>query len=353
VASPAAAATQPQPDLRPSPAAPTTGRDGGPGPGREMDSEPPKYRREFLRSPHHAGLGLATLGAGFVLGASFPLALLVGPAAYLLGWIYLPDVGFFRRWVDRRRQMAEQASGLAEAAAFIQKRDDLLGRLSQSRRQRYHGLGTVCRDIEAASMEQSLTPEQPAQDPRLRKLDELMWTFLRMLTIEESLDRFLETEQRDDVPRLAKAGEEELAALTAEYEALKQKNLERDILETRQRLLASRVERMEVLRKRLSRIEQARANLRLVVAEEERLEEQIKLVRADAVARRNAENMTARIDATVEHLDQTNKWLAEMDEFKELVGDLPSAPVRIGYQPRVAAVGSAMPPKLPPTKIRF
>jgi hypothetical protein len=318
-----------------------------------MESEPPKYRNEFLRSPHHAGLGLATLGAGFVLGATYPLALLVAPAAYLLGWIYLPDVPLFRRWVDRRRQMAEQASGLAEAAAFIQKREELLARLSHSRRQRYHALAAVCRDIEAASAEQPMTPEQPGQDPRLRKLDELMWTFLRMLTIEESLDRFLETEQRDDVPRLTLAGEEELAGLTGEFEAMKQKGLDRDILETKQRLLSSRLERMQVLRKRLNRIEQARANLRLVVAEEERLEEQIKLVRADAVARKNAENMTARIDATVEHLDQTNKWLAEMDEFKDLAGDLPTAPVRIGYQPRVAGVASATPPKLPPAKIKF
>lgn len=317
-----------------------------------MESEPPKYRREFLRSPHHAGLGLATLGAGFVLGATYGLALLVAPAAYLLGWIYLPDLPLFRRWVDRRRALAEQASGLAEAAAFIQKRDELLSRLSQSRRQRYQALAGVCRDIEAASAEQSLTPEQPAQDPRLRKLDELMWTFLRMLTIEESLDRFLETEHRDDVPRLAREGEEELAGLSAEHEALKQKNPDRDVLAAKQRLLASRLERMEVLRKRLSRIDQAQANLRLVISEEERLEEQVKLVRADAVARKNAENLTARIDATVEHLDQTNQWLAEMDEFKDLVGDMPEAPVRIGYQPRVSAVGSAMPPKLPQTKLK-
>jgi hypothetical protein len=318
-----------------------------------MDAAPPKYRREFFRSPHHAGLGLVTLGTGFILSAAFPLALLVAPAAYALGWVYGPDLPWFRRWVDRRRASAEQAAGLAEAAAFLQRRDDILAKLGPSRRQRYHLLASVCRDIEAASAEQSLTPNEPAQDPRLRKLDELMWTFLRMLTIEEALDRFLETERRDDVPRLGKDGEGELAALTADLEALKRQKADPGIIESKQRLISSRLERLEVLRKRLQRIEQAQGNLRLVVSEQERLEQQIKLVRADAIARKSAETLTARIDATVEHLDQTNQWLAEMDEFQDLVGELPVTPVRVGYEPRVSAVGGAMPPKLPQEQLRM
>src|SRR5688572_11081496 len=169
-----------------------------------MDLQPPQYRREFFKSPHHAGLGLATLGAGFVLGATFPLALLVAPAAYLLGWVYLPDMPLFRRWVDKRRDGEKHTAGLAEAAEFLKKRDELLSRLSSSRRQHYQSLADVCRDIEAASADQPLSPDDPATDPRLRKLDELMWTFLRMLTIEESLDRFLEMERREDVPGLVR-----------------------------------------------------------------------------------------------------------------------------------------------------
>jgi hypothetical protein len=307
-----------------------------------MDSQPPKYRREFFKSPHHAGLGLATLGAGFVLGASYPLALLVAPAAYLLGWVYLPDMPVFRRWLEKRRDADKQKAALVEAADFLKKRDDLLSRLSISRRQRYQALASVCRDIETASADQSLAPGDPASDPRLRKLDELMWTFLRMLTIEESLDRFLEIERREDVPGLLREAEQEAADLSAEHDALKGAAGQADLLESKQRLLGSRLERLEVLRKRLQRIEQTQANFQLVVSEQERLEQQIKLIRADAIASKNAGALSARIDATVEHLDQTNRWLAEMDEFKDLVGDLPSAPVRLGYEAK-----STVPPRLP------
>ena len=117
------------------------------------------------------------------------------------------------------------------------------------------------------------------------------------------------------------------------------------VLEPKDRLLASRLERLNVLRKRAERIEQTQANMQLVIAEQERLEQQIKLIRADAIASKNTETLTARIDATVEHLDQTNKWLAEMDEFKDLVGEMPVTPVRLGYES--TAVG--VPPRLPNT----
>jgi hypothetical protein len=297
-----------------------------------MRYEQPSYRRLFWKSPHHAVTALATLGAGLILGADYPLALLLAPAAYALGWIYVPDFKIFRNWADRRRDAASMAASQAEVAQFVERREAVLDQLSLQGRAKYHSLSAVCRDIEAASAENSLTPETPADDPRLRKLDELMWSYLRMLAIEESLEKFLETERRDDVPGLLGEAELEVRNLTAEFDALKARGASVAALDGKERLLSSRLERLEVLRKRLQRIEQTRSNLALVESEQERLEEQIKFIRADAVASKNADTLTARIDSTVEHLHQTNKWLAEMDEFKDLVGNIPQAPMRVGYQ---------------------
>lgn len=303
-----------------------------------MDEQAPNYRGEFFSSPHHAALGVLTLGAGF-LSATL-LGLIIGGTLYALGWIYLPDVPFFRRWVDRRHEGAQREAELRKIAEFVQRRDALLDSLSASRRERYHRLAAVCRDIETASADNPLAAGNAANDPRLRKLDELMWTYLRLLGIEESLEQFLETERRDDLPGILKEAEAEAARLSAELEALKAKgNLTG--LETRQRYLGSRLERLEVLRKRHQRLQQAQENLALVVSEQDRLDQQIKLIRADAVATKNADALTARIDATVEHLDQTNKWLSELDEFKDLVADIPSTELRIGYS------ASAPPPLIP------
>jgi hypothetical protein len=294
-----------------------------------MDDQSPNYHLEFLKSPQHATLGLLTLGAGFMSGMLLPL--IAGATLYTLGWIYLPDLPFFRRWVDSRHDATKRSTELQKVAEFVRRREAIVASLSAERRARYARLAQVCRDIENASADNLLASPDPANDPRLRKLDELMWTYLRLLSIEETLERFLETERRENVPALLQDAESECTRLTTEIDGMKAQG-KSAMLETRQRYLSSRLERLDVLRKRNERTEQAESNRLLVVSEQERLDQQIKLIRADAVATKNAETLTARIDATVEHLDQTNKWLSEMDEFKDMVGDLPATEMRVGYQ---------------------
>jgi hypothetical protein len=307
-----------------------------------VDEQPPPYRKSFLKSPHHLVMGVLTLGLGFMSAELLPL--IAGATAYAIGWIYLPDLRFFRRWVDTRHNDAQRAAAVAQVTAFVQRRDALLATLNSNRRRRYETLAEVCRDIETASAENPMASADPATDPRLRKLDELMWTYLRLLGIEESLERFLETERREDLPQLVIEADEEVARLSADIDALKTKG-SATALDTKQRYLNSRLERLDVLRKRQQRIEQARDNLSLVVSEQERLDQQIKLIRADAVATKNADTLTARIDATVEHLDQTNKWISEMDEFKDLAGDMPATEYRVGYNSTVPPV--IEPPPVP------
>jgi hypothetical protein len=308
-----------------------------------MEEQAPNYTAEFLKSPHHAVLGVLTLGLGF-LSAQI-LGLIAGATLYTLGWIYLPGLPLFRRWVDRKKELERKSEEARRVADFIGKREALLRSLAGSRRERYTRLSFVCRDIEKASADNLLADANAASDPRLRKLDELMWTFLRLLGIEESLERYLETEQRENLPGVLKEAEAEVAKLKAELETLKKQGAPG--VDSRQRFLSSREERLEVLRRRQSRTEQAESNMALVRSEQERLEEQIKLIRADAVATKNAETLTARIDATVEHLDQTNKWLSELDEFKDLVGDMPSTQFRVGYE-SAPTMPSAAPAPSPP-----
>lgn len=297
----------------------------------------PNYRREFRKSPHHVWLALLTVGLGFISGHALPL--IAGATAYALGWIYLPDTRLFRNWVDRRREAAKRAAAQAQIDDFVRRRDELLAALTPSRRDRYGRLAEVCRDIERSSADTRTPFEDPATDPRLRKLDELMWTYLRLLTIEESLERFLEIERREELPRVVREGEEEAKRLAEEVNALQAKGPS-PALETKQRFFGSRVERLEVLRKRLERFSQAQENLALVKSEQDRLDQQIKLIRADAVATKNAETLTARIDASVEHLDQTNQWLSQLDEFKDVVGDMPATDLRVGFEPATQTFGT-------------
>ncbi len=303
-----------------------------------MENASVNYRREFLTSRLHLWIGFLTVGAGFV--SAEPLGLMAGAAAYALSWIYLPDLPFFRRRVDRQKEDEKLAAQLALTRDFVRRRDAQRMALTGSRQQRYQTLALVCQDIERATAETSGMSRDQALDTRLRKLEELMWTYLRLLTMEQSLEIFLETERKEDVPRLARENEAECMRLSGELEAMKKSGSPASA-DSKQRLLNSRRERQDVLQKRLQRAEQAQENLSLSVSEEERLEQQIKLIRADAVASKNADVLSARIDASVQHLEQTNKWLSEMSEFKDMVGDLPPADMRIGF-------GTTVQPETPP-----
>src|SRR5664279_6439298 len=164
------------------------------------------------------------------------LPLIAGATCYALGWIYMPDLPFFRRWVDRRRDAAKRAEEMQNVTAFVQRRDALIASLSPVRRECYTRLAAVCRDIETASSDNLLASADPSTDPRLRKLDELMWTYLRLLGIQESLEQFLETERSEDVPAILKDAEAEAARLNTEVEALKAKG-NTAVLDTKQRYL--------------------------------------------------------------------------------------------------------------------
>lgn len=292
-----------------------------------MTDQPPNYRRFFWKSRHHLWLALLSLGLGFATGE--PLGLLAGATLYAIGLVFMPDSRVFRRSVDKRLEAKRTAEEAAVLAAFRQQQAQLLSALSPVRRQRHEQLAGVCRDIEAASAEAQFTTGLDAQSG-LRKLDELMWTYLRMLSIEQSLDVYLETERKEDVPALVRSLEAETAALSADIERERSKTAPNSSEDPRERLVASHLERLAALRQRLTRIEQARANLTLVRSEQERLVEQVKLIRAEAVAAKNADALSARIDLSIAHLAATNQWLSELSEFKDLTQQIPDLPQRVG-----------------------
>jgi hypothetical protein len=269
---------------------------------------PESPRQAFFKSPHHAALALGTIGTGFATGQ--PLGLIAGAVAYVLGWLYLPDLGFFARWRERKAAEAIERERQAALGEFAIQRDALLGELTERRRARHEKFVQTCQQIAAA----------PAGfDPRSSKLEEMQWTYLRLLTIEQTLEIFLEGERRDGVPILLNEAQDEVAALEKEIA----RHPAGSGPPAREKLLESRRSRFEVLQQRAARIEEATANAQLSTAELERLEEQVKLIRADAVAAKNAGAMSERMDATFEHLAQTNRWLAEMDQFRDQLGELP------------------------------
>lgn len=286
------------------------------------------FFKQFIKSPYHAWLLGLTLGIGFLSANVVVMGICVG--LYVLGWVHLPDMAMYKNWVKANMDRIAAADDATKIQAFTIKRTALIQQLSNDRLKRYRELSAVCEDIVSATKDSS---QIDGTDPRLRKLDELMWTFLRLLVMEGTLENFIDTESSEGLPVEIKSCKGEVEALTAQVAAQPPGSVP-----IKQRLLDSKKEKLATLEKRKARLDESSDNLTLVSSEQERLVEQIKLLRSDAIASRNADGLTERINSTVDHLTETNKMISEMDQFKDLAGDdLPTTSTRLGFAADVNA----------------
>jgi hypothetical protein len=281
------------------------------------------FFKRFLKSPQHLWLAGLTLGLGFLSANVVVFGVCIG--LYILGWVHLPDTQMYQKWVKGHFDAVARQADTAKVQAFVARRTALINQLSRERRSRYQDLGAVCQEIIKATQDNN---QIDGDDPRLRKLDELMWTYLRLLVMEGSLEGFIETESQEGLPAEVTACQGEVADLEKEIGTAPAGGN----IAIKQRLLDSKKEKLAALTKRETRLQEAMDNQTLVASEQERLVEQIKLLRSDAIASRNTDALTDRINATVDHLNETNKLISEMDQFKDLVADdLPVTTARLGF----------------------
>jgi hypothetical protein len=298
------------------------------------------FFKRFLKSPQHLWLAGLTLGVGFISANVVVFGVCVG--LYLLGWVHLPDTAMYKNWVKAHLDGLAQKADSAKIQAFVARRTSLINQLSRERRSRYQELGNVCQEIIKATQDNN---QIEGDDPRLRKLDELMWTYLRLLVMEGSLESFIETESQEGLPAEVADCKAEVADLEKQVAAMPAGGN----VTIKQRLLDSKKEKLAALVKRQTRLDEAKDNQTLVASEQERLVEQIKLLRSDAIASRNTDALTDRINATVDHLNETNKLISEMDQFKDLVADdLPVTTARLGFDTEVPEVETTADVGVPP-----
>lgn len=268
--------------------------------------------KAFAKSPHHAWLGLLTLGAG--LATLSAVGAVVGVAAYALGWIYLPDSRLFKNWLAARQQ-GDDGKKLRD---FLYQRRQIYDALRSPARARYDVLAA---EIEALQQEFRRDHRLNAEIVRQRneRLSNLAWTFLRLLHTGEMLDRFIESEDPAELAQKIGAMEQELAGIDALAKAS---------------LAESLKSRLESLKSRLEKRRGADESRELTASEQERIAELVKLFRADHLASRDAGALSHEIDGAATQLDRTRDWLSGL-EFDTSPSDIPeelaaAAPLRVG-----------------------
>lgn len=268
--------------------------------------------KTFAKSPHHAWLGLLTLGAG--LATLSGIGIVAGAAAYALGWIYLPDSRLFKNWLAARQQ-GDDGKKLRD---FLFQRRQIYDALRTPARTRYDALAV---EIEALQQEFRRDHRLNAEIVRQRneRLSNLAWTFLRLLHTGEMLDRFIESEDPDELARKIGAMEKELAGIDPLAKAS---------------LAESLKSRLESLKTRLEKRRGADESRELTASEQERIAELVKLFRADHLASRDAGALSHEIDGAATQLDRTRDWLSSL-EFDTSPSDIPeelaaAAPLKVG-----------------------
>ena len=267
--------------------------------------------KAFAKSPHHAWLGLLTLGVG--VATVSPIGLVAGAAAYALGWIYLPDSRLFNTWLATRKQGDEGA----KLRQFLFQRRQIYDALRSSTRERYDRLAA---EIENLQQEFHRDPRLNAEIVRQRseRLSNLAWTYLRLLHTGEMLDQFIESEDPAELERKIAAMEKELAAIDAGSKASLAESLQ---------------SRLTSLKARLEKRRGAEESRELTASEQERIAELVKLFRADHLASRDAGALSHEIDGAAVQLDRTREWLSglEFDTSPDIPEALAAAaPLKVG-----------------------
>jgi hypothetical protein len=248
-----------------------------------------------------------------LLGILHPAAWLIGAGLELGYLLMLASNKRFQRYVA--------GSGMVEAQqATKAKLDAILDGLTPTLKERYRALERRCQAILAQQHpERGLDDEIRAQGEGLGRL---LWIYLRLLSTYQQFARLLG--EMINSGRERESLEDRIDRVQAE--------LARDFVS--EDLRASLTSQLEILRQRQASQREAREKLAFLDAELTRIEEQVELVREQAVLSSDPSAVSARIDEIGSTLAGTNQWIREQKQVEGRIGDvLEEPPTTLVVQP--------------------
>jgi hypothetical protein len=249
--------------------------------------------------PNWVGLGLFGL-----LGFLNPGFWFVG-LGLELGYLGLLGTnGRFQRFVNASQLMLSRKHWQAKV-------DSLVLQLSNEDQQRYRKLEGRCRAVLEQQMHLQ-TPE-PGLQAQNEGLGRLLWVYLRLLLTRQAINRTIkgQAENTDGSGDL----EERIAQLKSRLDEPLSEELRKSLSGQR-----------EILQQRLERRGEAKEKLTFLDAELTRIQEQIELVREQAVLAADPEVISQRIDQVTTTLDHTAQWVSDQQKIYGAVEDLMSEP---------------------------
>lgn len=285
-----------------------------------MSENDVNYQREFFRSQWNLWLAVGTIGLSLAFANLF--APILGIVGYVIGLLNIPSLPIFRKHIDAEKEAQRKLQEEQQIMEFKLKRDKQLYSLSYERQCRYGEMAKICQSIEGHSSSNSI---------QVRKLDEIMWAYLKLLSAEQGVENMLASEDVTEV-------DEVISDLTIEI-GKDEKNLEEkratlsvEVFLAKERLISSKKDRLAAMTSRRDKLSLAKSNLELISTELNRLEEQIKLARANALSETGTDSISSQIDATISGFDQMSALLKDFGRSEDILGSgIPNVSSRIGF----------------------
>lgn len=269
-----------------------------------MARSPNYIKAAFMMPANLVGLGTAAMSSALT-GEPLPVLVALGVEGLYLGVV--SSMKRFQRAV-RARHAPEQDPEAAQQAVGA-----LLNDLAPSQRQHYQSLVDLKEKILANY--QRLPGGRVLVADTAPRLDALLTSFLRLVVALNHYRQYLGSANREQL-------EKELRGLEAEVAA-----------ESSPRLKDVKAQRLEILRKRLSRFEQARESREVVSHQLASIEDLMRLTHEQSITIRDPESVNRQLDVLAAEAQATDETVREMERFMEFTEEI-SAPLPHGTRVR-------------------
>jgi len=256
-------------------------------PSTEKDSP---YRRAFLNQYNAILLGAAGL---FALATFSWLPLAIGAGLEVLWMTFVPDSGFFRRWVGTQKSREGQERLKRETEVILQQ-------LDRSYSQRFLELQQVADEVLALSKENQSLETRLVED-ELQKIGQVLFSFLRMARAHQRLAHFLAENPVGEIKA-------DVAECTSDLRR-----------EQDPRVQASLKQALSLAEKRLRQHEQISNSAKALAVQMETLEKALNYLKSHIVAIGSHEELASELDGLVMGVDSVEQLEAETgDALAEL-----------------------------------
>ncbi len=178
--------------------------------------------------------------------------------------------------------------------------EDLVQQLSSEGQRRYRALEGRCSSILDQQQRAAVVPS--GLEAQGEGLGRLLWLYLRLLLTRQAIDRIV---------RESAGAAEDGSQLEDRVHKLETQLADGSVGEELRRSLSGQI---EILKQRLQKRSEARDKLVFLDAELTRLQEQVELIREQAILSTDPQLLSARIDQITATLDGTNQWIQEQQK---------------------------------------